>query len=167
MSGHRHPRPDGRLFAAVAFGQQHGLALILLCQHTPPRVDDGGMPEGFPRPRMRAALGSREHITLGLDGPRTNQHIPMRRAGHRREGRRGGNQFRAGCAQFAVQLREAQVVTDRQANPPNRCVRHHDPTAISIVIGFTITAAIVGHVDVEQVQLVVARHRFTLVIDQQ
>ncbi|MNZ99035.1 hypothetical protein D3C78_1183440 [compost metagenome] len=91
----------------------------------------------------------------------------MRRAGHRREGRRGGNQFRAGRAQFAVQLREAQVVTDRQANPPNRCVRHHDPTAISIVIGFTITAAIVGHVDVEQVQLVVARHRFTLVIDQQ
>ncbi|MNN80608.1 hypothetical protein D3C81_1973590 [compost metagenome] len=91
----------------------------------------------------------------------------MRRAGHRREGRGGGNQFRAGRAQFAVQLGKAQVIADRQANPADGRVRHNHPAAISIVIGFTITATIVRHVHIEQVQLVVARHRFALVIDQQ
>ncbi|MNP47418.1 hypothetical protein D3C76_1414700 [compost metagenome] len=116
---------------------------------------------------MRAALGSREHITLGLDGPRTNQHIPMRRAGHRREGRGRGNQFRAGSAQFTVQLGKAQVIADRQTDPANRCVRHDQTAAISIVIGLTVTATIVRHVHVKQVQLVVARHCFAMIIDQQ
>ena len=164
VTGHRHPRPDGRLFAAIAFGQQHGLALILLCQHSPPRVDDGGMPPGFPRPRMGPTLGGREHITLSLDGPRANQHVPMRRAGHRGKGRRCGNQLRAGGTQFTVQLWKSQVVTHRQADSTDGCVRHHHTTAISIVIGFAITPTIVRHIHVEQMQLVVARHRFAAVV---
>ncbi|MNG05672.1 hypothetical protein D3C84_888770 [compost metagenome] len=104
---------------------------------------------------------------MGLDGPRANQHIPVRGARHRSEGRWSGDQFRAGCTQLAVQLREAQVITDRQANPADRRVRHHDTIAISIVIGFAITPAIVRYVHVEQVQFVVARHCFALIIDQQ
>ncbi len=62
---------------------------------------------------------------------------------------------------------KAQVVTDRQADPADRRVRHDHVTAISIVIGFTVTAAIVRHIHIEQVQLVVARHGFALIIDQQ
>ncbi|MNP25534.1 hypothetical protein D3C76_1183470 [compost metagenome] len=167
MTGHRHPRPDGRLFAAIAFGQQHGLALILLCQYPPPGVDNGRVPPGFPRPRMRSTLGGREHITLGFDGSRTNQHIPVCSTGHGSKGRGCGNQLGTGGSQFAVQLRKSQVITDCQADSPDRCVRNHHATAISIVIGFAITAAIVRHVHVEQVQLVVARHRLALIIDQQ
>ncbi|MNT56065.1 hypothetical protein D3C86_1704020 [compost metagenome] len=116
---------------------------------------------------MRPALSGREHITLRLDGPRANQHIPVRGAGHGGKGRRRGNQFRTGRTQLAVQLREAQVITDRQANPAHRRISHYHSTAISIVIGFAITAAIVRDIDIEQMQLVVARHRFALIIDQQ
>src|SRR5476649_2634365 len=155
VTGHRHPRPDGRLFAAIAFGQQHGLALILLRQHAPPWVDDGGMSISLSRSRMGTTLGGREYVALGLYGACAHQYIPMHRASHGGEGRWRGDQLCTGSPQFAVQLRETQVITHCQADSTDGCVCHNHPTAISIVIGFAITPAIVRHIDVEQVQLVI------------
>jgi len=164
---HRHARPYRRLFTAVAFGQQHRFALILLRQYAPPGVDNRRVAISLPWPRMHPALGGRQQITLGLDGPCANQHIPMGGAGDRGEGRGRGNQFSPRRAQLAVQLREAQVVTHRQAQAADRRIRHHNVAPESIVIGFTIATARVRHVDIEQMQLVVAGDDLAMLIDQQ
>ncbi|MNN84390.1 hypothetical protein D3C81_2015460 [compost metagenome] len=37
---------------------------------------------------------------------------------------------------------------------------------MGIVVGFTVTATVIGHVHVEQVQLVVARHNLAVLVDQ-
>ncbi|MNN53674.1 hypothetical protein D3C81_1684440 [compost metagenome] len=124
------------------------------------------MPEGFARARVRTALGRGKDVTLGFDGPGANQHLPMRGAGDCREGRRCGNQLGTGLAQGAVELRKTQVVTDRQAKPADRRIGHHHIVAMSIVVRLTVAPAIVGHVHVEQMQLVVACHLLATVIDQ-
>lgn len=73
VTRHRHARPDGRLFLNIALGQQHRFAPGLLGQYPAPGIDDRRMPMGFPWAWMHAALGCRQHIALGLDGPGADQ----------------------------------------------------------------------------------------------
>ena len=91
----------------------------------------------------------------------------MRRAGHRGECRGRADQLGAGLAQPRVQLRKAQIVTDAQAQPADRRIRHHHLLTVPVVIGLPIAAAVVAHVDVEQVQLVVTRRTLAVLVDQQ
>ncbi|MNT38413.1 hypothetical protein D3C72_1746030 [compost metagenome] len=167
MQGHRHPRPDGRLFAAVAFAQQHGLAAGLFGDNSPPGIDDRRMTVSFPWPRVGTALRGGQDITLGFNRPRADQHLPMRRAGYGGERCRSTDQFGPGSAQGAVQFREAQVIAYAQAQASDRGIGNHHLAAMGIVIRLPIAATVVGDIDIEQVQLVVARYGFAMLIDQQ
>lgn len=166
MQSDRHTRPNGRLFITVALGKQYRFALRLFGDDPPPGVDDRRVPMGLPWAWMGAALGCGQHIALCFDGPGTNQHFPVRRACDRRERRRCRNQLRAGTAQRAVKFRKTKVVADAQTQAPYRRVGHHDLRAMGVVVGLTVTATGIGHVHVEQVQLVVARHHLAMLIDQ-
>ncbi|MNC70690.1 hypothetical protein D3C75_1215270 [compost metagenome] len=90
----------------------------------------------------------------------------MCRACHGSEGRWGSDQFRAGLAQCAVQLRKAQVVAHAKPQPPNRRVSHHHLGAMGVVIRLTVPTAVVGNVHVEQVQLVIACRYLAVFVDQ-
>ncbi len=116
---------------------------------------------------MQAALVGGQQVALGLDGPRAHQHLPVRRAGRRGEGRRRADQLGAGRAQRHVEFGEAQVVADRESQAPDRGVGHHDALAIGEIVGLAVMAAAVGHLGVEQVQLVVTGGDPPLVVDQQ
>lgn len=114
-----------------------------------------------------SALPGRQYIALGFDGAGTGQDLPVGGTGHGGERCRHADQLGAGFAQRTEQLREAQVVAYRQPQAPHRSIRHHDALAMGEIIGLTITATVVGHVDIEQVQLVVTGHTLALIIDQQ
>ncbi len=78
VTGHRHPRPYGRLFFTVACGQQHRFTLRLLGQYAAPWINDGRVSVSLARPRMDPALCRRQHVTLGFDGTRADQNVPVR-----------------------------------------------------------------------------------------
>lgn len=132
------------MFFNVALGKQYCFALRLFCDDAPPRVDDRRMAMGFPRAWMGAALRRSQQVALGFDCAGAYQHLPMCRACHGSEGRWGSDQFRAGLAQCAVQLRKAQVVAHAKPQPPNWRVSHHHLGAIGVVIRLTVPTAIVA-----------------------
>ena len=125
------------------------------------------MAKGHALPRVLAALPGGQHIALGFDGTGAGQHLPMRRASHGGERRRHADQLGAGFTQRSEQLGEAQVITYAQAQTPDRRIRHHDALAMGEIIGLAITATVVGHLDIEQMQLVVTGHTLALIVDQQ
>ena len=137
---HRHAPADIRLFCGVARRQQHRFALRPLGQDPAPGIDDGRMAERLPAPWVDATLSGRQQVALGLDGAGADQHLPVRRAGHRGERRRRCDQLCAGLAQRGIEFRKTQVVADRQAKATDRRIRHHDLLTESIVVGFTIAA---------------------------
>ncbi|MNZ36371.1 hypothetical protein D3C78_537880 [compost metagenome] len=124
------------------------------------------MTESLTGARMNSALPGRQQVALGFDGPRAHQHLPVGGAGDGGKGRGRADQLGAGLAQGAVELRETQVVADGQAEPADRGIDHHHLGAVGIVVGLAVAAAVIGHIDVEQVDLVVARHPFALFVDQ-
>ena len=135
-------------------------------QHAP-GVDDRRMAVGFPRSRVLAALPGRQQVALGLDGSGANQYLPVRRASHRRKGRWRADQFGAALTQRRIQLREAQVVTDGQTQAADRCLRHHQMLAGIEVRRLTIAAPGITDIDIEQVELVIARHPLAVGVNQQ
>ncbi|MNM51593.1 hypothetical protein D3C81_626570 [compost metagenome] len=167
MQGHRHPRPNGRLFAAVALAQQHGLAAGLFGDYAPPGIDDRRMAIGFPWPWVGTALSGGQDIALGFNRPCANQHFPMCRAGDGSECSRRTDQLSARSAQGAVQFRKAQVIAYAQAQAPHRGICHDHLTAMGIIIRFPITTAVVSHIDIKQVQLVVTGNGLSVFVDQQ
>ena len=96
-----------------------------------------------------------------LDGAGAQQRVPMRLAGLLGEGRRHGEERGAGFGQRAIQRRKAQVVADRQPEPAPRQVGDHGGLAGLVVGRFAIALAVV-QVDVEHVDLVVARQHLAL-----
>ncbi|MNO88746.1 hypothetical protein D3C76_802090 [compost metagenome] len=91
----------------------------------------------------------------------------MRRAGHRSESGRRSDQFGARLAQRGIQFGEAQVVAYRQAKPADWRIRDHHVLAKGIVVRFAVTPASIRHVHVEQMQFVIARGDFAVLVDQQ
>src|SRR4029450_4243082 len=115
---------------------------------------------------MLAALRGREHETTVLDGARANEHMPVRFAGL--AGKRRWNADE-GCAVFrqrAVERWEAQVVAHGQSEPTPRQVGDDADLGRPVAARLPIALAF-RQVDVEHMDLVVARDDLALRIDQE
>ena len=124
------------------------------------------MAEGVAAVLVMAALRGCEHEGRVLDRARAHQHVPVRLAGLLGEGRRDRQERRAGLGERAVERRKAQVVADGHAEPAPWQIGDHRKIAGTIVARLAIALA-VGEVDVEHVDLVVARDDLAPAIDQE
>ncbi|MOA35730.1 hypothetical protein D3C78_1572030 [compost metagenome] len=88
-------------------------------------------------------------------------------AGHCGKSCWSGDQLRAGRTQRAVQFGKAQVVAHAQPQPPNRRISYHHLSTLCVVIRLAVTAPVVGHVHIKQVQLVIPCRHLAVFIDQQ
>ena len=131
-----------------------------------PRIDHQRMAEGLAAVLVLAALRGREHVAAVLDGAGAHQHVPVRLAGLPGEGRRDGEERGAGLGQRPVERGKAQVVADRQAEPAPRQVVQHRELAGPVASRLAIALA-VGEIDVEHVDLVVARDDLAVRVDQE
>ena len=113
-----------------------------------------------------AALGGGEHEAAVLDRARAHQHVPMGLAGLFGEGGGDRQERGAGLGQRAIERREAQIVANRQAEPAPRQVGDDGELAGTVGVGFAIALA-TGEIDIEHVDLVVARGDVALAIDQE
>ena len=127
-----------------------------LRQHLAPGRDDKAVAVGLPPALVPAGLRRREHEAAVLDGARPHQHMPMRRAGRPREGRGNREEVGPGLGQRPVEMREAQVVADRDAERAPRQIGQHRHVARLIVLGLAVALA-ARQVDVEHMDLVEAR----------
>ena len=97
-------------------------------QHATPRVDGHGVavrPPALLRVAERSPLPRRHHEALVLDRARAEQDLPVVLPRLVLELRRHEQHLRAHDHQSAVELREAEVVADRQAEPADvGLVRH-------------------------------------------
>ena len=123
------------------------------------------MAEGRPSVLVQAALRGGEHEGAGLDGAGADQHMPMGLAGLLGEGRGNGDELRACQRERAVELREAEVVADGEAEPAEGKVDDHRLAARPARGGLAVALAS-GEIDVEHMQLVVARGDLAFGIDQ-
>ena len=130
-----------------------------LCQHVAPRPDDQAMAIGLAAIGMQPALSGRDDESAILDGAGPHQHIPVRFArGHGERGRDGESK-RALLRQPAIELRKAQIVTDRHAEETEFGIGQHARLAAFDLAGFAVALAL-RHLHIEQVNLVIARpHR--------
>ena len=90
----------------------------------------------------------------------------MRLAGLSGEGGRDGEKRAAGLGQRPVERREAQIVADGQAEPAPRQVGGDADFAGTVAARLAIALA-AGEIDVEHVDLVVARDDLALAVDQE
>ncbi len=138
----------------VGLGEDVALAVGGLGQDDPPRVHDH-------RPSARVLPGGvgpvlvgGDHVQLVLDRPGPQQDLPVVAGGGEREGGRDGDQLGAPDGEDPVQLREAQVVADRQPQtrvPPGP--RQHDLLTGKLELGLPVAPAPDFHV--EHVELAV------------
>src|SRR5204863_8611606 len=92
--------------------------------------------------------------------------MPVRLAGLPREGRRDRQERRAGFGERAIERRKAQVVADRKPEPPPWQVVYHRKLARPVAARLAIAFA-TFEVDVEHVDLVVARDDLAAPVDQE
>ena len=125
--------------------------------HLAPRVHQHGMPPRATTRRMRAALARGQHIALPLHRAGAQQQFPMRLTRRIGEGRRHHHQVQR--RHLPVQLRKAQVIADRQADPQqgpvHRHVCHH--RRAPRMNGHGLVIRLVATLETEQVDLVIAR----------
>src|SRR5262245_21109136 len=91
---------------------------------------------------MPPGLSRRDDVEFGLDCPGAHQHLPMGPAGRHGKGGRNGDDVSSCLAQPLEQLREAKVVTDREAKFSNRgSFNRHSLFACLVHGGFPPTLA--------------------------
>src|ERR1700704_6680858 len=138
------------------YGSDRESFLLAACvrQDFSPGIHDAGVSESesvLARWTDAADLRGREHVGLVLDGPRPKQDFPVSAAGV--GGERGRHAEEVG-ARVAVQLGEAQVIADGEANLHAEGGLHRGRWSVARrdLFGFAVPGAI-GDVDVEQVEL--------------
>ena len=100
-----------------------------------------------------------------FDCARAKKHVPVGLAGRNRERRGHGDDIGSALCEPSEQAREAQVVTNGQAEFADRRSIHKDyPLPGGINIGFAPALAC-WQVDIEQVDLVIARADLALAVD--
>jgi hypothetical protein len=114
---------------------------------------------------MQAALRRCEHEGAGLDGAGARQDMPMRLSGLLGKGGRDGDELGAGRSERAIERGEAKVVADAQAHPAEGEIGEHRLGARTEILRLAVALA-AGKVDIEHMQLVVARGDAALGIDQ-
>ena len=129
-------------------------------EHRAPVVDDHRAPARAQRPagrargRVLADLVGGDHERLVLDRARAQQDLPVRARRRDGEGGRHGDDPRAADREDPVELREADVVADRQAQPDAAGGRADDDLlARLLVLGLAVDHALDD--DVEHVDLAV------------
>src|SRR6185503_12630710 len=105
---------------------------------------------------MQPTLGCGKDVGAGLDGAGAQQHPPMRLAGLLSEGGRHGDDIGAGRGERPVKRGKAKVVADAQAEPSPGQVGKHRFVAWDEIARLAVAFA-AGKIDVEHMQLVVAR----------
>src|SRR6266540_33872 len=106
----------------VGYRDPHGVRCLR--QDRPPRVDHHAAPEAGTPGLVVTDLRRGEHVALVLDGARPQQHLPMVASGVQHERGRYHEHLGAIDGEPPVQLGEAQVVADRQAER-HASDRHH------------------------------------------
>ena len=99
----------------IEVGDDRGLGVGGGRQHHPPGIDDHRAAAGAVAGRMLADLVGGDHEALVLDRTGAKQRLPVVAGGREREGGRDREQLGAALGQGAVQLGEADVVTDGHA----------------------------------------------------
>src|SRR5262249_3412653 len=128
------------------------------------RVDDHRAPAGADAGRVLADLVGGDDERLALDGPRAQQDLPVVARGRERERGRHADDLRAAHGEDAVELREADVVTDAQ--PEARAaggLREDARLARRLVLGLLVDAPADLHV--EHVDLAVGRAQLAVRAD--
>ena len=126
-----------------------------LRQHLAPGRDDDRVAKGLAAVGVAAGLRGGNDEGAVLDGARPLQHMPVRLAGLAGEG--GGRSQRRGARMRlrAIEVREADVVADRDAELQPRQIDDDRAIARMIDGGFAPALA-VRQIDVEEMDLVVA-----------
>ena len=137
-------RTGGRI-AVIGGGLGHDLA---------PGRDNQRMAIGAAAVRMGAALCGGDDEAAGFNGTRTKQHMPVRFAAVEGKGRWDGQHFRTVAREAAVEMWEAQVVTDGQPHIHAAAVRTYHFIARGKIAGFAIAFS-VADIGVEHVNLVI------------
>src|SRR5215475_11114473 len=124
------------------------------------------MPERVATIFVFTTLRGSEYETAVFDRAGAYEHVPVRLA--RLFGKRRWNsQHRgAGFGQGSIEGRETQIVTDRQSQPAPRQIRQHRQFTRPVIVRFAI-AFTAREVDIEHVNLVVARDDLTFRVDQE
>ena len=142
----------------VEVGDRERLGVRRLGEHEPPRVDDHRAPAGAVAGRVLADLVGGDHERLVLDRAGAQQDLPVLARGGERERGGHGEDARAAGGELAVELGEAQVVTDAQAQlDAVGGRREHDLVARLVGLRLAVDAA--ADLDVEHVDLAVGRAR--------
>src|SRR6266581_9765669 len=106
---------------------------------------------------VQAALRSGEYIAAVLDGARPDQDVPVGLAGLLGKRCRNGDEGGPGLRERAIERGKAQVVADRQPQPAPWQIGRDRGLAGLEAVRLAIALA-TGEVDVEHVDLVVARN---------
>ena len=148
-------RADLALALEVELGHERRLPLLAgLREHRPPGVDDHRAPAGVLPARVLAGLVGRDHERLVLDRPRPHQRLPVVARRRQRERGRDRDDPRTADREDPVQLREAQVVADGEAQlDALGGLREHDLLAGLLELGLAVDAP--ADLDVEHVHLAV------------
>src|SRR5258707_11712307 len=123
------------------------------------------MAEGRAPVLVHSPLCGCEDVAAVLDGARADQHMPVRLAGLLGKSGRDRDERGTGLRQRAVERRETQVVADRQAEPAPGQVGHDGAFARTETARLPIALA-TREIDVEHVDLVVARDDLARAVDQ-
>ena len=142
----------------IDLGERQPWAVRRRADHLAPRIDHDRVAVAVAQAAVvvLAALRRRDDVALGLDRPRAQQRVPVVLAGHQRERRRHGEDLRALPHQRGVELGEAQVVADGEAERADCGGRGHELGAGSDG-GRLLEADVLGDVDVEEMDLAVDR----------
>src|SRR5262249_26898625 len=109
-------------FGRIDAGEDHAGLAAAFGKNFAPWIDDERMSESLAAVLVTASLRRGKHECPVLDGARTVEHVPMRRAGLSGEGRGDGEECAAGFRERAVKRGEAQIITDGEPEPAPRQV---------------------------------------------
>ena len=114
------------------------------------------MPERIAAVLVVTALRRRDHERPGLDRPCPDEDMPMRLTGRPGEGRRNRHHRRTRSCENTVKIWKTHVVADRQSEPRPRQVGDNRRIARPVEPRLAVALA-AGEVDIEHMDLVVAR----------
>ena len=131
-----------------------------------PRIDHQRVAERVAAVLVPAALGRGEHEAAVLDGRARISTCQWASPVCLVKAEGIARNEAPASAQRAIERREAQIVANRQGEPAPRQVGDHGKVAGTVGVGFAIALA-AGEVDVEHVDLVVARGDVAVAVDQE
>src|SRR5262245_20366581 len=165
MLDSRDARPCFLRSGGVDVGKDHAGLLACLGKDLAPRRDDDAVAEGRPPVLMQPSLSGCEDEGAGLDCAGARQNMPVCLASLLGEGGRDGDKLGAGSSEHAIERGEAEVVANTKAESAEGEIGKHRLGARAEILRLAIALA-AGKVDIEHMQLVVARGDAALGIDQ-